>query len=41
MDVSSVCEQSADAGSLRTIDDVSSMVGKDTLFIGEIIWMQV
>lgn len=41
MEVSSVCEQSADVGSLRTIDDVSRMVGKDTLFTGGIIWMQV
>lgn len=41
MDMSTVCEQSPDAGNFRTIDDVSRMVGKDTLFTGEIVWMQV
>lgn len=40
MHVSSVCEQSADAGSFKTIDDVSRVVSKDTLFTGEIVWMQ-
>lgn len=41
MDMSTVWEQSADAGSFRTIDDILKMVGKDTLFTGEIVWMQV
>lgn len=41
MDVPKACEQSADAGSFRTIGDVLRMVGKDTLFTGEIVWVQV